>query len=49
MKNLSGDDNKNRAWESIKETIEISAKHLSLHKMKQRKARFHEGCLGSQT
>jgi len=26
LKNLSGDDNKNRAWESIKETIETSAK-----------------------
>jgi hypothetical protein len=34
--NLSGDDDKNRTWESTKENIKISAKDsLGLHELKQ--------------
>jgi hypothetical protein len=46
LENVSYDEDINRAWESIKENIKISAKKsLGLHEMKQHKPWFDEECL----
>jgi len=45
--NLNDDEDVNRTWENIKETIQISAKEsLGLHELKQNKPWFDEECLG---
>ena len=47
LENVSDDEDINRAWESIKETIKNSAKQsLGLQEMKQHKPWFDEECLG---
>jgi len=47
LKNLSDDEDINRAWENIKENIKTSTKEsLGLHEMKQHKPWFDEECLG---
>jgi hypothetical protein len=47
LENVSDDEDINRAWETIKENIKISAKEsLCLHEMKQHKPWFDEECLG---
>src|SRR5215831_21072735 len=47
LENVSDDEDINRAWESVKETIKTSAKEsLSLQEMKQHKSWFDEECLG---
>jgi hypothetical protein len=47
LENVSGDEDINRAWESIRENIKSSAKEsLGLHEMKQHKPWFDEECLG---
>ena len=47
LKNLSEDEDINRAWESIKENIKTSAKdRIGLHEMKQNKLWFEEEFLG---
>jgi hypothetical protein len=47
LDNLSGDEDINRAWKSIKENIKPSDKDsLGRHEMKQHKPWFHEECLG---
>jgi hypothetical protein len=47
LENLSGDEDKNRAWESIKENIITSAKEsLGQHELKQHKPQFDKECLG---
>ena len=45
--NLCDDEDKNRAWENIKENTKTSAKEsLGLHELKQHKPWFDEECLG---
>jgi len=47
LENLSVDEDVNRTWENIKETIKTSAKEsLGLHELKQNKPWFDEKCLG---
>ena len=47
MENVSDEEDINRAWESVKETIRTSAKEsLGLQEMKQHKPWFDEECLG---
>src|SRR5215831_10162697 len=47
LENVSDDENINRAWESVKETIKTSAKEsLGLQEMEQHKPWFDEECLG---
>src|SRR5215813_14213001 len=47
LENVSDDENINRAWESVKETIKTSAKEsLGLQEMRQHKPWFDEECLG---
>jgi len=47
LKNLSNDEDINRAWENIKENIKTSAKDsLGLHEFKLHKPWFDEECLG---
>ena len=47
LQNISGEEDINRAWESIKENIETSAtESLGMHEMKQHKPWFDEECLG---
>jgi len=47
LENLSDDEDLDRTWENIKETIETSAKEsLGLHELKQNKPWFDEECLG---
>jgi len=47
LENLSDSEDINRAWENIKENIKTSSKvSLRLHKLKQHKPWFDEGCLG---
>ena len=44
--NINDEENKNRAWENIKENIKTSAKEsLRLHDLKQHKLWFDEECL----
>ena len=46
MKYLNADDDVNRAWENIKESIKTSAKEsLGLHELKQHKPWFEKECL----
>jgi hypothetical protein len=46
LKNLSDDEDINRAWESIEVSIKTSAKEsIGLHEMKQYKPWFDEKCL----
>jgi len=46
LENLNGDENVNRAWESIKENIKTSAKEsLGLHEWKQHKPWFDKECV----
>jgi hypothetical protein len=46
LENLSHDENKNRAWENIKENIKTSAKgSVGLHELKQHKQWFDKECL----
>ena len=46
MENLNGDENVNRAWESIKEIIKTSAKvNLDLHEWKQHKPWLDKECV----
>jgi hypothetical protein len=45
LKNVSVDEDINRAWKSIKDNIKTSAKEsLGLHEMKQHKPWFDEEC-----
>jgi len=47
LENLNDDEDVNRTWENIKETIQTSAKKsLGLHELKQNKLWFGEECLG---
>ena len=47
LENLSDDEDRNRAWENIKENIKTSTKEsLGLQEMKQHKPWFDEECLG---
>ena len=47
MKNLSNDEDLNRAWENIKENIETSAiESLGQHELKQHKPWFDKECVG---
>ena len=47
LENVRGDEDINRAWESVKEAIKTSAKEsLGLQEMKQHKPCFDEECLG---
>jgi hypothetical protein len=47
LENLSDDEEKNRAWENMKENIKTSAKEsLGLRELKQHKLRFSEERLG---
>src|SRR5215510_333660 len=47
LENISDDEDINRAWESVKETIKTSAKEsLGLQEMKQHKPWFDEESLG---
>ena len=47
MENLSDDEDKKRAWESIKESTKTSAKETpGLHELKQHKPWFHDECSG---
>ena len=46
LENLSVDEDVNRAWENIKESIKTSAKDsLGLHKFKRQKPWFDKECL----
>ena len=46
MENLSDSEEKNRAWEEIKDNIKISAKDsLCLYELHQHKPLFDEDCL----
>ena len=47
LENLNVDEDVNRAWENIKESIKTSAKEsLGLHKLKRQKPWFDKECLG---
>jgi hypothetical protein len=47
LKNVSDDEDINRAWESIKDNIKTAAKEsLGLHEMKPHKPWFDDECLG---
>ena len=47
LENLSDNQEKNRAWENIKENIKTSAKDsLCLQELKQHKPWFDDECLG---
>jgi hypothetical protein len=47
VENLSGSEEMNRTWRSIKESVKTSAKvSLCLHELQQHKPCFDEECLG---
>jgi len=47
LENLNDDEDVNRTWENIKESIQTSAKgSLGLHELNQNKPWFDEECLG---
>jgi len=47
LENLSDDEDINRAWENMKESIKTSAKDSpGLHELKKHESYFDEECLG---